>query len=322
MADNSGSDAPEAFVFYNYNPSLPAAIVFIVVFGVSALLHTWQLVRNRTWYFIPFLIGCLFEAVGYVGRALSAQEAPDFTKNPYIIQSILLLLGPALFAASIYMVLGRLINLLDAGDLSIIRTKWLTKVFVTGDVLSFLAQSGGGAMLAKAKNKDDVRKGENIIIGGLGIQILFFGFFMIVTLIFHLRIRRQPTQRSYEVATPWRALLYVLYATSFLILVRSVFRVAEYVLGKDGELQSKEFWIYIFDALLMGIATWLLNFFHPSRVINRALDAKRIASAEEGYVMEGQTYQGQRPRGHSHSRRHSRTHSSSRRHSHHRHDYK
>lgn len=69
--------------------------------------------------------------------------AADFSKNPYIIQSILLLLGPALLAASIYMVLGRLIKLLDADNLSIIGPKWLTKVFVTGDVLSFLAQSAG-----------------------------------------------------------------------------------------------------------------------------------------------------------------------------------
>lgn len=74
---------------------------------------------------------------------MSAQEAPDYTKNPYIIQSILLLLGPALFAASIYMILGRLINLLDAGNYSLIRPNWLTKVFVLGDLLSFFAQSGG-----------------------------------------------------------------------------------------------------------------------------------------------------------------------------------
>lgn len=155
----AGSDAPQAYVFYNYNPSMVAAVIFIVVFGVSSLLHTYQLVRARTWYFIPFLIGCLckshktlgvkylltitVECVGYVGRALSANEAPDFSKNPYIIQSILLLLGPALLAASIYMVLGRLIKLLDADNLSIIGPRWLTKVFVTGDVLSFLAQSAG-----------------------------------------------------------------------------------------------------------------------------------------------------------------------------------
>ncbi|KAG9497590.1 hypothetical protein J7337_010451 [Fusarium musae] len=277
------------YIFYNYNPNMVAAVIFIVVFGLSALLHTYQLIRSRTWYFIPFLIGCLFECVGYVGRALSAQEAPDFTKNPYIIQSLLLLLGPALLAASIYMVLGRLIRLLDAGDLSIISPRWLTKVFVAGDVMSFLAQSAakGGGMLATAKTKSAVKRGENIIVGGLGIQIIFFGFFMIVTLVFHLRINRNPTQKSQEITTPWRKLLFVLYSASLFIMVRSVFRVAEYVMGKDSELQSKEYFIYIFDALLMSLVVVALNVFHPSRVINHEMDRKRIVS-QDGYALESQ----------------------------------
>ncbi|KAF5631757.1 rta1 domain protein [Fusarium sp. NRRL 52700] len=275
------------YIFYNYNPNMVAAVIFIVVFGLSALLHTYQLIRYRAWYFIPFLIGCLFESVGYVGRALSAQEAPDFTKNPYIIQSLLLLLGPALLAASIYMVLGRLIRLLDAGELSIISPRWLTPLFVAGDVMSFLAQSAGGGMLATAKTKSAVKRGENIIVGGLGIQIIFFGFFMIVTLIFHLRINRNPTQKSQEITTPWKKLLFVLYSASLFIMVRSVFRVAEYVMGKDSELQSKEYFIYIFDALLMSLVVVSLNVFHPSRVINHEMDRKRIVS-QDGYALESQ----------------------------------
>ncbi|KAK1676031.1 RTA1 like protein-domain-containing protein [Colletotrichum godetiae] len=296
MADNSTTTetASTGFVFYHYEPSIVAATVFIIVFGVSGMLHIWQLCRRKTWYFIPFVIGCIFEAVGYVGRAMSASEAPDYTKNPYIIQSILLLLGPALFAASIYMVLGRLINLLDAGEYSLIRPKWLTKVFVLGDVLSFFAQSGGGGMLATAKNSDNVKLGENIIVGGLGIQILFFGFFIVVTLVFHIRLSRNPTSKSHTVQTPWKGLLYVLYATSFFIMVRSLFRVAEYIGGKDSELQAKEMYIYIFDATLMGITSMAFNWFHPSRVINaQATGLKQVSSSEvlnEGYLMESGQY--------------------------------
>ncbi|KAH7210049.1 RTA1 like protein-domain-containing protein [Fusarium oxysporum] len=269
------------FTFYNYEPSLPAAAIFVVIFTTTALIHMWQMFRHRTWYFIPFLIGCLFEAFGYVGRALSANEAPDYTKNPYIMQSILLLLGPALLAASIYMILGRLIVLLDAGHLSLIRTKWLTKVFVIGDVLSFLAQSGGGGMLASAKNKDSIKMGENMIVGGLLIQILFFGFFMVVTVVFHMRIRSRPTSRSLVLNTPWEKLIFILYASSLFILVRSVFRVAEYVLGKDGALQAEEYWIYIFDATLMSFVAILFNLFHPSQVINVLGDEKPRYTVDE-----------------------------------------
>ena len=63
--------------------------------------------------------------------------------KPYIIQSLLILLGPTLFAASIYMILGRIMRLTNGEAHSIIRVNWVTKIFVLGDVLSFLAQSGG-----------------------------------------------------------------------------------------------------------------------------------------------------------------------------------
>lgn len=42
---------------YNYDPSPSAAIAFAVFFGLSAAFHIWQVVRNRSWFFIPFVIG-------------------------------------------------------------------------------------------------------------------------------------------------------------------------------------------------------------------------------------------------------------------------
>ncbi|KAI0098500.1 RTA1 like protein [Daldinia grandis] len=263
------ADEAPSFVFYRYKPSMAAAVIFIIVFAISSLLHVKVLVQKRIWYFIPFVIGCLFETIGYIGRAMSSPEYPNFTKNPYIIQSILLLLGPTLLAASIYMILGRLVVLLEAESYSLIRPRWLTKVFVLGDVLSFFAQGGGGGILTQAKSVDDVRRAENIIIGGLCIQIVFFGFFMVVTFVFHRRISKNPTRNALALPTPWNKLILVLYLSSALIMVRSVYRVAEYVSGSEGELQSKEAYLYCLDALPMFIVSLAYNWFHPSRVINR-----------------------------------------------------
>lgn len=63
--------------------------------------------------------------------------------GPYIMQSVLLLVAPALFAASIYMELGRIVLMVDGERHLFIRRTWLTKLFVAGDVLSFLMQSSG-----------------------------------------------------------------------------------------------------------------------------------------------------------------------------------
>lgn len=74
---------------------------------------------------------------------MSASQSPNWTLGPYIMQSLLLLVAPALFAASVYMELGRIILVTDGEAHAIIRRRWLTKLFVAGDVLSFLVQSGG-----------------------------------------------------------------------------------------------------------------------------------------------------------------------------------
>ncbi|CAG9952351.1 unnamed protein product [Clonostachys rosea f. rosea IK726] len=264
---SDSSDATASFKLYHYDPNRGAAGAFVALFILCTIVHLYKLVRGRTWFFIPFIIGLAFEAAGYVGRNISAGETPNWTTGPYILQSLTLLLGPTLLAASIYMALGRLIRLLNADRHSIIRTTWLTKVFVLGDVLSFLTQSGGGGMLAKAKTQADMSMGENIIMGGLFIQIIFFGFFIVVTYIFHRRIVLSPTPTSRSIGIPWRRFLYVMYAASVLIMVRSIFRVAEYAGGYSGPLQSSEAYIYIFDATLMFIVAALFGVWHPGSMM-------------------------------------------------------
>ncbi|KAF5707601.1 rta1 domain-containing protein [Fusarium mundagurra] len=255
---------------YKYDPSMVAAVIFIVGFAVSGLFHTWQVVRLRSWYFIPFIIGCAVEAIGYGGRALSASEKPgEWTQGPYIIQALLLLLGPPFYAASIYMVLGRLIRLLEADRYSMVRLKWLTKIFLLGDIVSIVAQGMGGGMLAGADDAAGRDRGQAIIIAGLFVQLIFFGFFIIVSVVFHLRIHREPTSASRKIQTSWKTLLVILYVSSGLIIIRSIFRVVEYIMGQDGELMSKEAYLYVFDAFLMLAVTVSFNVFHPSAIINK-----------------------------------------------------
>ena len=90
--------------------------------------------------------------IGYIGRILAHNNTDSIPI--YSIQTILILLAPALFAASIYMVLGRLIVALGAERLSPIRVKWLTKIFVCGDVIAFLGQATGKILHPISQNTD------------------------------------------------------------------------------------------------------------------------------------------------------------------------
>ncbi|BAE64455.1 RTA1 like protein-domain-containing protein [Aspergillus flavus] len=256
------------FIFYYYTPSGAAGGIFVALFALSTLLHLYQLLRTRTWFMIPFAIGGILETIGYVGRVLSTNEAPNYTKGPYIMQSALILIAPAFLAASIYMTLGRIITMLQAEQYSIIPLRWLTKIFVAGDVLSFLMQASGAGLMVSA---DDPSTGEHVIIGGLFVQIIFFGFFVITAIVFELRMAKKHIGASAEAGRIWRRHMVALYVTSVLILVRSVVRVVEYLDGYDGFLMKHEVFIYVFDALLMFVAMAVLNYIHPSQ-INCLLD--------------------------------------------------
>jgi hypothetical protein len=50
-------DDATAWVPYRYYPSQVAAIIFVVAFSLTTLLHIFQLIKKKTWYFIPLVIG-------------------------------------------------------------------------------------------------------------------------------------------------------------------------------------------------------------------------------------------------------------------------
>ena len=161
-----------------------------------------------------------------------------------------------------------------------ISAKWLTKIFVLGDVLSFLTQSagmsldislsllhfgadahiGGGIMIKS------MQIGANIIIGGLVLQVIFFGFFITVAVCFHYQVSRSPTERVRSGFIPWQRHLAALYISSGLILVRSIVRVVEYAQGNAGYLLKHEYFLYVFDAVLMLGVMVVLTLVHPSEI--------------------------------------------------------
>lgn len=257
----SDDDDVRDFKLYRYVPSLAAGTVATIIFGLLTAGHIYRMFRTRSWFCIPFIIGGIFETVGYIGRCLSHSDKEALT--PYIIQSLLILLGPALYAASIYMTLGRIVLAVRAPHHSIIPTRWQTRLFVCGDVLAFLTQMSGGGIQATG-SLSSMHIGEKIIIGGLFLQIIFFGFFVVTSTIFHARCVKKPTPASMDPKVPWQQMVVMLYAVSGLILVRSIFRVIEYIQGNDGYLLRSEWPIYTFDALLMALTMLIFLIWYPS----------------------------------------------------------
>ncbi len=47
----------DSFEYYRYTPSFAAAVTALVLFTLTAILHTYQLIRTRAWILLPLVIG-------------------------------------------------------------------------------------------------------------------------------------------------------------------------------------------------------------------------------------------------------------------------
>ncbi|KAH6633306.1 Rta1 protein [Boeremia exigua] len=195
---------------------------------------------------------------------------------PYAVQNVFILLGPALFAASIYMCLSRIIRGVHGDRYSLVKPSRLTKTFVAGDVLSFIVQGGSAGLMVTGNNQ---KTGEGMVIGGLMIQIIMFGIFAATAVVFQKRIQRNPTPESRSSALPWQKSMRMLYIVSALIMVRSIFRVAEYAMGNDGYLLKHEWTLYIFDSTLMFAVMVVYFIWYPTWVTPDKLESQSYSMA-------------------------------------------
>lgn len=108
--------------------------------------------------------------------------------------------------------------------------------------------------------------GQNVVLGGLIVQIIFFGFFLINAIIFQQRMSRHLTSMSVADCVPWKKHMTALHVSSVLILVRSIVRVVEYVQGPKGVVMGNEVFIYVFDGLVMFLVLVSFVVIHPSEV--------------------------------------------------------
>lgn len=58
MAEEGAFEGENEFKLYRYDPNLAGNILFVVLFVAVTIWHVIILVRKRTWYFVPFVIGC------------------------------------------------------------------------------------------------------------------------------------------------------------------------------------------------------------------------------------------------------------------------
>ncbi|GAA5967414.1 hypothetical protein JCM11641_000541 [Rhodosporidiobolus odoratus] len=283
-------------LFAGYIPVLWASVLGLVLYGAVAA-YQWVLWwRNgKHKYMLTLLIGMTGMTVGFVLR-LVYRNSP-YSLGLYAMQLLFLLLSPCAFLAVDYVILKHLAVSMGPDVVKsclFLPIGVVVKLFVWSDVITFLMQAAGGGL--SATTGEGAKIGPKIALVGLIIQLVSFGLFTLLLIIFAYRVRtRFPHLRSpvpafsfstynltsTDLVNDWRVLFYVMCLTCVGIMIRCVFRAIEYAQGYSGYLLEHEVYFYVLDALPLLLAMSLYAYIWPTRVIDGAARDASTSSAEE-----------------------------------------
>ncbi|KAI9826787.1 MAG: hypothetical protein M1819_007258 [Sarea resinae] len=254
-----------------YHPSLAAAVIFALFFGIGMCLHMLQAVTFRKRFCWVIIMGAAWETVSFIMRALLTRHQNNQTYNT--VSQLLLLLAPLWINAFDYMILGRLVYffLPDRKLFGIHATKF-SKYFVWLDIVSFIVQAAGASITTSNNVKQStLENGIHIYMGGIGLQQFFIVIFTFLVISLHRKLLKMEWQGTlvYSGSMQWRWLFYGLYGSLTLITVRIIFRMCEYAQGTSASnpVPNHEAYEYCLDAMPMLFAVFLMNFTHPGRVL-------------------------------------------------------
>ncbi|KAI9503873.1 hypothetical protein GGI25_005652 [Coemansia spiralis] len=254
MADEGSFDNPNIdnrlryFTYYpaNVYPEVSLGVYFVV--GTILMVQTIR-ARAAGWVFI--LAGTAYaEFLGYVFRTVCVYNT---TFAMYVVMTLFLLLPPNALALANYKTVGEIIkhNPNVATQRFWLRPRFVNWFYFSSDLFSILMQGAGGGMMTKMSSRD---AGKTIVLIGLTVQLFFFACFL-VTAVFVWR-------RPYEVyagnsSTPQAAknrVLGVVSATTVILYMRSIYRIAEFADGYGGKIYRAEWAFYVFDTILVFLA--------------------------------------------------------------------
>ncbi|KAJ7743243.1 RTA1 like protein-domain-containing protein, partial [Mycena maculata] len=271
------------------------AFIGLTLFTLSGIVHWIQLCRVGKKYLLVLPIGMTGMAGGFALRFLLHHNPTS--KGVLIATTLLLLLSPCLFLAAGYVILGHLGTLFGpkvAKGSMLIPPARIATIFVWSDVGTILVQGLGGSMTV-SDNIDTVNLGSKIVLVGVIIQFASFMLFSLLVVVFGLRVKSRFPHIwtatgssafrlfSGNPAENWHILYYALCATCVTILIRSTYRMIQFLQGHGGYLASHEVFFYCLDALPLWFAMSLYCSVWPPRFLNNSREAQVIELQKGGH---------------------------------------
>ncbi|XXH05739.1 hypothetical protein Hte_012175 [Hypoxylon texense] len=272
--------------FYQYRIDLAPNAAFAALFGLSLLgfAGVYAFTRRGGVFLVAMALGLVSEIVGYAGRIMSWQN--QWSENGFLMQICCLTIAPAFLAAGIYLCIRRIVFAFGPEN-SRIPPKFYTRIFIPCDIISLILQAAGGGLASAAFHTGkSTTKGDNIMIAGLAFQVFTLLVFIVLCGDFFLNVRRRhralgsaaldqdPAMVAIRRSWMFKGFLAALTLSTVCIFWRSVFRVAELSHGWTSDLMGRQDLFVGFEGVMITVAVWALNIFHPSLCFGELMDRK------------------------------------------------
>lgn len=239
-----GSYCPLDDTIYGYEPSLGLNSFFVAIFAAFAIYHIVVSYLTNFWFLGCVLtIGCISEAIGYVGRIMLWKNAYDGLA--FSLQISCLIFAPSFVAAGIYITFKDIVSLFGSAT-SLLRPMQYAWVFISCDLVCLVLQAVGGGLAGSAGFDQDQRElGTDLMIAGVAIQVATLLVFaaLVASYVFKTRQNWQNVPGSAKVLLQMRLFrcFPVAMATAYVaIFTRCLYRIPELVGGWANPIMRDE----------------------------------------------------------------------------------
>ncbi|KAL6252323.1 hypothetical protein RBB50_000041 [Rhinocladiella similis] len=293
---------------YAYNPSMPLAIAFTVIYWLLTIRHMYisfifaRKQPNPHKYTICLPIAGWISVTGWALRIVSIKYRHTWPLSIifYAVSQSSIVIAPVFFCATLYLLLTRMIRFnlpeedKDGGKSPQVffrlSPKRLGYVFLISDFTSFNTQGGGSGIAGAGGWKGILRTiGMDILLIGLALQLLTFTMFIVVLAIFQRRVNRRDDVTLQPGA---KKVIWAVWVATFFIQIRTVYRLIEFAMGDDAYLMTNEWCLYVFEAGPTAIALTMLAIFHPVIYMQQH---RAVMSPDSEIALETTSRQGSTP---------------------------
>jgi len=252
---------------YGYIPGAYVAYSMLAAFGSILAIHLFLIIRHRTWFLLPTVVMCTFlELLGWVARLWSHHKPTLYL--PYMAQLATLILGPAHLLGAIYIIFGRVVELLGPKYSRLNPTRY-SLIFTACDTLSTLLQVTGGTLASRRNANPD--SGSRLMLIGFGIQLATLLAFSVCAIEFSYRYSKDipvnSSKDSYRgpFSKGVKFTNLALTVAMLCLTTRIVYRLTALAGGWNGKAMHQEMLFNIFDGAMVIQAMVMFIMVHPGK---------------------------------------------------------